>query len=152
IKLLQLSNIELNDYVDAELERNPLLEREDADGPSEPDAKAEAVSAEAPLDTAITGEDFSATTDLDAGHDDLYADASPAEKQAEGGADSGAPMTDWTRTGAGGRDATDEDLEGSLVAQATLKDHLETQLSIACLEPDERLIAVVMIEAVDEAG
>ena len=33
IKLLQLSNMELATFVDAELERNPLLEREDADEP-----------------------------------------------------------------------------------------------------------------------
>src|SRR6185437_5503890 len=31
IKLLQLSNVELTAFVEAELERNPLLEREDAD-------------------------------------------------------------------------------------------------------------------------
>ena len=30
IKLLQLSNLELADYVETELEKNPLLEREDA--------------------------------------------------------------------------------------------------------------------------
>src|SRR3546814_6934516 len=35
IKLLQLSNLELADYVEQELERNPLLERED-DGAGEP--------------------------------------------------------------------------------------------------------------------
>ncbi|MBX9683679.1 MAG: RNA polymerase sigma-54 factor, partial [Hyphomicrobium sp.] len=29
IRLLQLSNMELTEFVDAELERNPLLERED---------------------------------------------------------------------------------------------------------------------------
>ena len=34
IKLLQLSNMELAAFVDAELERNPLLEREEADEPS----------------------------------------------------------------------------------------------------------------------
>jgi len=32
IKLLQMSNLELNVYVDQELEQNPLLEREENDG------------------------------------------------------------------------------------------------------------------------
>ena len=32
IKLLQLSNLDLVAYVDAELERNPMLERDDRDG------------------------------------------------------------------------------------------------------------------------
>src|ERR1700761_5154974 len=31
IKLLQLSNLELGDYVEQELERNPLLERDESD-------------------------------------------------------------------------------------------------------------------------
>ena len=32
IKLLQMTNLELNTYVDQELEQNPLLERDDAEG------------------------------------------------------------------------------------------------------------------------
>ena len=38
IKLLQLSNLELNEFVDAELERNPLLERDEENGPA-PEAR-----------------------------------------------------------------------------------------------------------------
>src|ERR1700751_3097673 len=39
IKLLQLSNIDLATYVEGELERNPLLERDsESDGPGEPEA------------------------------------------------------------------------------------------------------------------
>ncbi len=34
IKLLQLSNLELISFVETELERNPLLERADADEPN----------------------------------------------------------------------------------------------------------------------
>ena len=32
IKLLQMTNLELNTYVDQELEQNPLLERDDVEG------------------------------------------------------------------------------------------------------------------------
>ena len=32
IKLLQLSNLELDDFVEAELDRNPLLQREEPEG------------------------------------------------------------------------------------------------------------------------
>ena len=40
IRLLQLSNMELTEFVDTELERNPLLEREEADeAPSAPQAE-----------------------------------------------------------------------------------------------------------------
>jgi len=37
IKLLQLSNVELAEYCEQELERNPLLERDD--GPADPQAE-----------------------------------------------------------------------------------------------------------------
>ena len=33
IKLLQLSNIELDEYVETEIEKNPLLMRDERDGP-----------------------------------------------------------------------------------------------------------------------
>ena len=159
IKLLQLSNLELSDYVETELERNPLLEREDADGPADSggvetqaENSGETVNGEASLETTLGGDDFAATGDLDAGRDDLYSDEGRAEKQADGHSESALPMTDWTRTGVGGRNDGEEDLEGTLAAQTTLKDHLEAQLSIAAFEPSERFIAVMMIEAVDEAG
>jgi len=35
IKLLQMSNLELNQYVEQEVEQNPLLDRKIADGPSD---------------------------------------------------------------------------------------------------------------------
>jgi RNA polymerase sigma-54 factor len=38
IKLLQLSNLELEAFVEAELEKNPLLQREDAEPGGEIDA------------------------------------------------------------------------------------------------------------------
>jgi RNA polymerase sigma-54 factor len=42
IRLLQLSNMELTEFVDAELERNPLLEREETGSkPSSDDAPPE---------------------------------------------------------------------------------------------------------------
>ena len=37
IKLLQLSNLELSDFVEKELEQNPMLEREDTEGPERGD-------------------------------------------------------------------------------------------------------------------
>ena len=42
IKLLQLSNLELNEFVEQELEKNPLLEAQEADGPMAPETPAPA--------------------------------------------------------------------------------------------------------------
>ncbi len=63
IKLLQLSNLELAEYVEAELERNPLLERDDsAEGERQPaeSASVTEAAADAPLDQAMEREEFSA--------------------------------------------------------------------------------------------
>src|ERR1700685_473534 len=46
IKLLQLSSLDLAAYVEGELERNPLLERAEADDNSVPGAEPEAAAVE----------------------------------------------------------------------------------------------------------
>ena len=90
IKLLQLSSTELDAYLEGELERNPLLQREDgpeggADGDSEPEPKAESKEFnEVSLDEAP---DSAAADAMDATHADLYSDASPGERSTgDGGA------------------------------------------------------------------
>ena len=57
IKLLQMSNVELTDYIEQEIEQNPLLEREDADGGLE--GAADMPSAETSVDSvdAASGAD-----------------------------------------------------------------------------------------------
>ena len=105
------------------------------------------------LDETLKREDFGTATDMDAGHDDLYTDESRTEREANAGGEAPAmPLTDWSRVGPGGRADGDEDMEGALTAAATLRDHLEAQLAIAALSPERRLIAVMLIESVDEAG
>jgi RNA polymerase sigma-54 factor len=155
IKLLQFSNLELADYVETELEKNPLLEREEVvpvegEGTArERDSAPEGIEA-APLDKTLANEDFGTAADLDAGHEDLYADEGRADKQPVN--DVHAPLTDWSRAGSGGRADDADDFEGTLVAATTLKGHLESQLAIAALPPHGRFIAEVLIESVDEAG
>jgi RNA polymerase sigma-54 factor len=155
IKLLQLSNLELTEYVETELERNPLLEREEVgpvEGESPREAEPQAAAEDGGLDTAIAREDFGTTSDLDAGHDDLYADETRAEKQASQGGAPATPLTDWTRAGNGGRPEGDEDFEGTLTAEQSLRGHLEAQLAIAGLPLSRRFIGDVLLDSVDESG
>ena len=44
IKLLQLSNIELSEFVEDELSQNPMLERDDGDDPARGDGETGAAS------------------------------------------------------------------------------------------------------------
>ena len=152
IKLLQLSNLELHDYVEQELERNPLLERDETEpGPREEPIPEQPMGGEAEAaDAALSREDFSKGEDMDAERSDLYAEegdrsAPPASNQ---------PLTDWTTVRSGGSlDGDGESaMERSLSQALTLKDHLTEQLTIAALDPEKRLIGAALIDAVDEAG
>jgi RNA polymerase sigma-54 factor len=60
IKLLQLSNLDLAAYVDAELERNPLLERlsDEGDAPSPEPSESEQAAAGDPGSADWLGEDL----------------------------------------------------------------------------------------------
>src|SRR5271156_2764775 len=73
IKLLQLSNIELADYCEAELEKNPLLERDDAAPAAAERESVEREAASERADESLPREDFSKVSDLDeAAHDNMY--------------------------------------------------------------------------------
>ncbi|HUO99589.1 MAG TPA: RNA polymerase factor sigma-54 [Rhizomicrobium sp.] len=149
IKLLQLSNVELAEFCEQELEKNPLLER-DENAPA-PEAEREAQPAEAApetLEKQLARDDFSKCEDMDASGDDLYDGAEDRAPPV-----SAAPLADWSTIRNTQRFDGDEDLlESTVTETATLKDHLLEQLAIAALDHDRRLVCVALIDAVDESG
>ncbi len=153
IKLLQLSNLELDSFVEGELERNPLLAREE--GEAEPDRPAEPAAGALEADAGPGGP---AEADLDVRHDDLYADASPGDR-ATGDAGPDAPAADvggtvdWSKASRGGSFETDgDDFEATLTRDKTLHEHLRDQLSALRIVGPEYAIAATLIDAVDEGG
>jgi RNA polymerase sigma-54 factor len=155
IKLLQLSNVELQDYVEGEIERNPLLARAEGEsGPEAPEA-AEKVSEkreEMRLDEASGANE--ASRELDARSDDVYeaesaSDGGGQEPSAQGGP---SAQLDWSKAGSGKQRSEDFDLESITAEEKTLRDHLDDQLQIAGLIEADRLIAARLIEETDEAG
>jgi RNA polymerase sigma-54 factor len=161
IKLLQLSSLELDAYVEGELERNPLLQREEREGEGDNEApERQAETGEIALDR-MTSERGAA--DMDASSSDLYADASPGERDCgDKPANDSAEMAesyqtggavDWSQANRGGSfDQDGEGLEGALQQARTLSDHLQDQASVAGFSPAERAIAQVLIDAVDDGG
>ncbi|MDE3115663.1 MAG: RNA polymerase factor sigma-54 [Pseudomonadota bacterium] len=150
IKLLQLSNLELAEYVEQELERNPLLERDEREpaGAEEREVPVEKPGENESLDTALAREDFSKAEDMDAGHEDIYVDQARADTP-----EPQQPLSDWTTLKSGPRpDGEEGSLEGTLVEAPTLKAHLTEQLSIAALDGERRLIGAAIIDSIDEAG
>ncbi len=154
IKLLQLSNLELNSFVEQELERNPLLERNDEvaePGPQEsPDRVVESADAEP------KGADDVMTSGEVAGDPAGALDTAYENVDPESGASDGATPMDsgWASTRTSSQSINDDsfDLDATLAEEKTLHDHLREQLPLAIADPARRLIAAELIDLVDEAG
>ncbi len=143
IKLLQLSNFELQEFVEAELERNPLLEREEnpIDAPKVADSgDAKALDFEsnaAPQEPA-----------LDVEIADIAPDLSSSEL-AEAGA---APLQDWSKVSSGKNFDDLPGLEETLASDITLAEHLDAQLTEAGVSATERMIGAALIDQIDDWG
>src|SRR5690348_16625809 len=151
IKLLQLSNIELAEFCESELEKNPLLERDDREAQpvsDAPDSAAETAATSERADEALGRDDFSKTSDMDEAAQENVYDGGEPRKQAD--APMSGSLTDWTTVKSGNSFDGEDGLESSVAADASLKDHLESQLSIAALLPEDRMILLALIDAVDE--
>jgi RNA polymerase sigma-54 factor len=152
IRLLQLSNIELSLFVETELERNPLLEREEVapeppedvrhgeTGDEDGEESWEADYPAGPLDAAGGREVPEAN-----GGDQNGQDADRALGEPSGW----ASVRPSTHNGSADGGAN---LEEFVTAGASLVDHLTEQLNLSITDPAERLIGVHLIHMVDEAG
>ena len=154
IKLLQLSNLELSGFVETELERNPLLER--GEELAEPDAAAAEPTAAGQDGADQQGADEwlasgEAAADpagqLDTAYDNIDPEA--------GAADRAMPLdSGWssTRTRTQSLDDGSFNLDAMPAEERTLRDHLREQLPLAFADPVRRLIAINLIDLVDETG
>ena len=168
IRLLQLSNLELVGFVDQELLLNPLLERDESEegaGPAnrasdDPDALADRRQAE------------TATGDAAGGGDSLdFVEAGTLPQPDQGPLDDGeAPPAGtsagdeadhwpheeagaWTGTSQGrGFEEDGESLVQRLSDEVTLRDHLLNQVQLDVHDPVDRVIALHLIDQLDEAG
>jgi RNA polymerase sigma-54 factor len=162
IKLLQLSHLDLAAFVEAELERNPLLERpepEPAEGRTAGDADdhdaadaQDADGAEPWLAHDLTPARADLESRLDTGLDNVFPDESPVRAPASDG--DLAPLTPSPWGAGGSRDFDDggPDFEATLSQEVGLREHLLRQLELATRDPVERLIGSHLIDAIDEAG
>ncbi len=154
IKLLQMSNIELQAFVDAELERNPLLERDERaeiqkQQMEAPQAEPDMVSA---LNSGAAAEERLRTLDTDL--DNVYTHEARADAEsraaAQGPSDSG-----WSAlkpSGGLSLDADGMDFAATLTRQPTLSEHLTGQMNLVLTDAGERLIGQHLIGALNEAG
>jgi RNA polymerase sigma-54 factor len=162
IKLLQLSAAELASYVEAELERNPLLERRDNpddapfaapetdSNPTGQPVEGDWASDEMRTDRAtIEGE---IGTDLsNAFPDDASAPAAPRSVSQEGPS---LPSLDGGggKLSSGSFEDDGDGFDSFAGAGLSLHDHLENQTLPLLATASDRAIAQAMIDGIDDAG
>jgi RNA polymerase sigma-54 factor len=144
IKMLQLSNLELTQYVDAEIQQNPLLERREPrlEEPVPANGAPDAEGPAPPLPEAMAG---NFTPDA-AEHWHAAAGA-----EGDGSVDFGAEAYSWrSRNGTG--DGARLDLEHTATRPRTLREHLLEQIGTDLSDPGDRVIALHLLDLIDETG
>src|SRR6516164_1091931 len=157
IKLLQMPNLELTQFIENELAANPLLERAEereeassepseaqgfAEAPAEPgDWAADSLETDAGRLAANLGTEVDNAFDGDR--------TAPAVQSAPA---DGLSAHAWTGVGAGHDAGEGPDLEAYVAEAQSLRDHLERQAAILLADPAERMIGAALIDALDEAG
>ena len=138
IKLLALSNLEIETFVAETLESNPLLEM----GEIRHEAGGDAAPEPAEHDSAP---DFDGDNALDIADHALDPEAAPGDlPQGEGG--------DWSRGDIGAGSSELPDLENRSSAGPTLAEHLSEQVGAVARDTREALVALRIIGELDEAG
>jgi RNA polymerase sigma-54 factor len=150
IKLLTLSNLEIEGFIAEEVERNPLLEAsaaEDGDAPERepaPEARDERVAA----DELVSGTGAGDEPTLDV---DYATESHQQDSVADGGSgmDGALSMTGASAGGAGGEDGPD--LDAFADTSLSLADHLLAQAGPA-VRHEDAFIAAHLIDQINEAG
>jgi len=144
IKLLQYSNIELAEFVEEQLESNPLLER----GTGDENRRGEDVSKTEAFDPSTS------VGDVSAGAKEADLDAPDHAKDSEATVADVGGSVDWSKSDNGGSfsNSGDYDVAANTAAEVSLPDHIQGQRALLGLAARDGLIADYMIGQLDEAG
>ena len=139
IRLLQLSNLDLQQEIQQMIEGNPMLELPDDHDDLPARTDAETAEFEAPTEFAAEMESFEM---LD--RDNIPSDL-PVDTQWDDIYQSGT---------IGGQEgnADNADLDSRNAAQESLQDHLRWQLNLTPMSDTDRVIALALIDAVEPGG
>ncbi|TPI75887.1 RNA polymerase factor sigma-54 [Mesorhizobium sp. B2-8-9] len=156
IRLLQLTHVELERFIDEEIERNPLLERAEPqdDAAGDLSQKGETSPEKDREGDWFEGEmEWSAeaiSQKLDSSLENLFPDDPGTSERL--GPDLTAQWKSAAGGGAGGASSEGFDVGDMAAAAITLREHVGEQIALASLSPGERLIAGELAEGLDEAG
>ncbi len=162
IKLLQLSNLELNEFVEGELERNPLLEiksNQDDKTPTqfEPEEIKQNIQPERRADAdewmnkSSEHNKVDPSVSLDTRVDDVYPDLQGSDRA--GLVDQGwSSLRQNKFSGSSSFENSDYNIESFVKDNISLHDHLTEQLHLCKFSPAEHMIGAHFIDMVDEQG
>ena len=154
IRLLQYTSVELERFVEQEIERNPLIERDERDGTDDrrgeadgdgPQAVSEGDDGWMQDDLEWNAADISGK--LDSSLENVFPD-DPGTREA-------VPLqmeTNWKSAPSGGGGGEPFDLDQVTAAPVTLADHVREQIALAIREPAARLIAAELADGLDPGG
>ena len=175
IKLLQFSSNELREFVEAELQQNPMLERDEQTGdePSVAERSRDSTGTDTyneqqPNDDSTTPDTLefatgAATTNeaespLDIDHDSVWESESPTDAGKalnDNGANEQGLSLDKLNNAQGGRSDFStpiSDIEATLSEAKSLRDHLSEQLTVDIVDAKDRMVGRHLIELLDQSG
>jgi RNA polymerase sigma-54 factor len=166
IQLLQMTHLELMQFIAQEVERNPLLEMvaddgdlsgdlpDNADRHANSDQDKQGASDETTASPALdsdwyeNGASERLNDRLDTNFDTAFADEGTALR-----ADAPELLGQWkSMPGQSGEGSEGYDLDDFVAGQVTLRDHLNQQVPFALPSASDQLLASVLIDHLDEAG
>lgn len=139
INLLQMTNLDLAEFIEGELEKNPLLEKDE----SNPDGleSDQADSASEQLSDNIQSDFDESWTGNEQGNNAADQDHGPSElkiNNASGGSSS--------------FDVSDYKFEDHMSQDKSLREHLTEQMMVAFVDPRDQMIGGLLIDNLSESG
>ncbi|MDM7982414.1 MAG: RNA polymerase factor sigma-54 [Rhizobium sp.] len=166
IQLLQMTHLELMQFIAQEVERNPLLEMAADDGDlggdmpdnadrhgnmsQENQAASDEAGASPSLDSDWyeNGASERLNDRLDTNYDTAFADEGSTQRP-----DAPELLGQWkSMPGQSGDGSEGYDLDDFVAGQVSLRDHLNQQVPFALSSASDQLLASVLIDHLDEAG
>lgn len=150
IKLLQLSNLELTEFVEDQLEQNPFLERAPETGQNEPRQAEATENAQQDGSLDLTSDDTHAKASeaMDARYDDIDPNSAGSDRAANE-----YKTNEWSNvsSGKGGFDG-DREFGETHAKEISLQEHLAEQLKIVTRDSQQLFIGGYLIDLIDDAG
>jgi RNA polymerase sigma-54 factor len=146
IKMLQLSNLELTQFIDAEIQQNPFLERREARLEEGTPANGTAL-AESPTATPLS----------EAGATDFTLEAAEhwhatGGVEGDGSVDFASEPHIWHGGNGAAYGEGRPEIEQTATRPRTLREHLLEQIRTDLSDPVDRVIALHLLDLLDEAG